>query len=169
MLYSSRHDIEMLLGYQGSAFEHIFPALRLVSMQVEGSSITFDFYIDGPLSDDDDDSINQIGNYFDVDFPPGEVEDLQLRRHRCDYPAPIHNFPGECIFARWEEPPLVAYPRELILSTTLDRREKVLTAAQRALINHVFPELYSLSVTWTDTTAMLCTCVEGEISERAKA
>ena len=82
-----------------AAKHYIFPQLRLASMEWTKNTVDVYDYIDGPVSDDNEDSVNLIGTYFDVDFDSGVLEKYSDHIMRVDYPEPV-SFYGQCIYAR---------------------------------------------------------------------
>jgi hypothetical protein len=84
---------------------------------------------------------------------------------RIDYPSPISSYDGECVFARKELPPLAHPARGVLIEKDIERRDKVLIAMQRAMINHVIPQLRMVSITFDDVSATLKFYVDGNICE----
>ena len=155
-------------SFQVGSYGHIFPNLRLISMTWDQSSAVMYFYVDKEISDDDLESINLIHTYFGVNFSDKEMESCFIEIIRQDFPAPIDSYPGQCMYARKESPPIGKATRGVMIEKNIDRRGKVLVAIQKAMINNIFPQIRSVYVEWTDTSAMLCFCVDGTISEDDK-
>jgi hypothetical protein len=84
---------------------YIFPQLRLASMEWTQHCVDVYYYVDGPVSDDNEESLNLIGTYFDVDFDSGVLEKYSDHIIRVDYPEPI-SFSGQCLYARKGIPPV---------------------------------------------------------------
>lgn len=161
----SKRDVFIILAYQSAASHgYIFSKLRLVSMTWDNYSSAMHFYIDGQISDDDDESINLIGTYFGLDSVGGCDEICSLNLIRIDYPEPI-SFEGECVFARKENPPIGKVKRGVLTEKGLKRRDKVLIAAQRAMIGLIFSQIRHVVLQWTEDTACISFRVDGELAK----
>ena len=158
----------MALNFQAIAIGHIFPKLRFVSLSCEELYITLYFYVDGALSDDDEESINLMAGYFDSDFTEKEIEKVSIEIERRDFPDAITNCPGNCVYARKEMPPVGKTSRGVLTEKWIDRRDKILLALQRALINNIFPQIRSVHVRWKETSTTISFCIDGALSDDDK-
>ena len=154
--------VRFLTGFLLAAGGYIFPQLRLVSMEWTRHTVDVYYYIDGPVSDDNEESLNLIGTYFDVDFDAGVLEKYSDHIVRADYPEPVF-FPGQCIYARRETPPIGKDSWWPFTKQRFSRFEKICIAIQRAMIGNIFPQIRNVVVNWDDTTATLYFRVHGEL------
>lgn len=155
-------DVDILLTYQWASIEHIFPNLRLVSVTLK-TNPEITFYVHGALSDDDKESMNLIHTYFGIGsnfhLNQGPYDVIQI-----DAPTPIENFPGECVYARREEKPLISHKSKIFIDDSVNQRSKIFLTMQRAMINNVFLELRSLQATWGGSSVCLIVVIDKELS-----
>ena len=147
-----------------AAKHYIFPQLRLASMEWTRNTVDVYYYIDGPVSDDNEESVNLIGTYFDVDFDSGVLEKYSDHIMRVDYPEPVP-FYGQCIYARKEKPPIGKIARGVITEKWLRRFDKICIAIQRAMVGNIFPKIRNIVASWDEVAASIYFVVDGEISE----
>jgi hypothetical protein len=158
------NGIDFLLSFLFAAKGYIFPRLRLASMEWNRYSVDAYFYIDGQLSEDDEESLSLIGTYFGVDLGPEGPTSYSEHIIRVDSPQPI-SFQGQCVYARREGSPIGKIVRGIITERWLSRFDKVCIAIQRAMVGNIFPQLRYVFMNWTEETALLYFEVHGEISE----
>lgn len=158
------HGVDFLTSFLFSTKGYIFPQLRLVSMEWNRHSVDAYFYVDGQLSEDDEESLNLIDTYFDPELEPRAFEGFMEHIVRVDYPEPI-SFQGQCVYARRENPPIGKICRGILTERWLSRFEKVCIAIQRAMVGNVFPQLRYVFMNWTEEAAHLYFEIDGEISE----
>ena len=156
--------VEFLMSFLLSSKGYIFPQLRLVSMEWNRQDVDVYYYIDGQLSEDDEESLNLIGCYFGVNLGSSEPENFFEHIIRVDFPQPI-SFQGQCVYARRENPPIGKIDRGIITALWLDRFDKVCIAIQRAMVGNIFPQLRYVLMSWTETKARLFFEVDREISK----
>lgn len=158
----------IIQSYQKAAFGHMFPKLRLVSAYQRGIFIDFAFYVDGEISEDDAESINLIDTYFGIDLSRDKVEQAKLDIICRKYPSPIHDFKGECLYARKETIPLVKNVKVKLSDSQKDLRLRILLAIQRAMVNHIFPRVRMIGISFRDHAIPIHVVVDGEISEEER-
>ena len=161
----TKRDVHIIRVFQVAWWGHVFPDLRLVSIRWTEQTAELSFYVNGPISDDDYESLNLIDTYFSVYFSSEEMTWLDFNVIRIDYPQPISSYDGECVFARKELPPLTHPARGVLIEKDIERRDKVLIAMQRAMVNYIFPQIRTVNIRWDDNSAEITFCVDGEISE----
>ena len=153
-----------LTSFLLAAKGYIFPRLRLASMEWTRHCVDVYYYVDGPVSDDNEESFNLISTYFDVDFDAGVLENYSDHIIRVDSPEPI-SFQGQCIYARKETPPIGKIFRGLITEQWPDRFDKICIAIQRAMVGNIFPQIRDVVVSWNEVSASIYFVVHGEISD----
>lgn len=156
--------VDFLTSFLFAAKGYVFPKLRLVSMGWNRHSVEVFFYVDGQISEDDEESLKLIDTYFDPELDPSTFEGFLEHVVRTDYPEPI-SFQGRCVYARREDPPIGKIARGIITEHWLSRFDKVCIAIQRAMVGNIFPQLRYVFMNWTEETALLYFEVHGEISE----
>jgi hypothetical protein len=161
----TKRDVDIILSFQVAWWSHVFPDLRLVSIRWTEQTAELFFYVNGQISDDDFESLNLIHTYFSVCFSGEEMTWSDFNVIRIDYPSPIASYDGECVFARKELPPLAKPARGVLIEKDIERRDKVLIAMQRAMINHVIPQLRMVSVNFDDVSAIVSFYVDGRIGK----
>ena len=159
----TERKVEFLLEFQRATSDRIFPTLRVISLTIDQKTPDAFFYYDGAISEEDLESVSLMITYFGVNFSDG-LRDMSWEYTRVDYPHPILHIPGECVYARKENPPLVVPKRGVLIEPWMDRWSKIALALQRALLNNVFPQIRKISVDYTDTTATIHAIVDGPIS-----
>jgi hypothetical protein len=152
-----------VVSFQRRAWGAIFPQLRLVSMQHKGFCFELYFYVDGELSESDKKSVEEIRSSFGEDLYHRVVKATSAEIIRIDSPKPIHNYPGVCLFARKENPPLVSI-KNVVLDADIDFYHKVLLAMQWAMINHIFPRIRAVQLD-IEAHSVIIRVVVSEISE----
>lgn len=162
----SPRDAEILIVYQWASIEHVFPCLRLVSITLDTNPEIY-FYVHGEPSWDDRESMNLVHTYFGVGLG-SHIEQGSYDVFQIDAPAPIENFPGECVYARKEETPLISYKSKIHVDEPISKRSLIFLTMQRAMINNVFPELRSLQATWEEASVCVIVVVDKELSEKNK-
>lgn len=160
----TQKEFYIVRSFQLASSSHIFHSLRLVSIDWTSQNVSLYFYVDGELSKDDRESINLIDTYFGTNFSRKEIGPSDFKVIRVDSPTPIDSYLGECVFARKENPPIGKVRLGVLTEKCLERREKILLALQRAMINHIFLQLRTVYIDWSQTSATLYFCVDGEIS-----
>ena len=162
----------LLLSLQRALLLEVFPALRSLTVEWTTSTITTYAYIDGPISDDDWNSISVVDGEVigDIPYPYEVYVDFKTIRH--DAPEPIDD--GRvCVFHRRE--PNFSQIRETLVERIRDaaeegvsydnprlkRRVEVLLAFQRALLGEVFPALRELSAEWSDDEVGFTAYIDG--------
>lgn len=161
----TKRDVDIILSFQVAWWGHVFPDLRLVSIRWTEQTAELFFYVHGQISDDDFESLNLIDTYFDVLFSSEEMTWLDFNVIRIDYPQPISSYEGECVFARKEIPSLAHPVRGVLIEKDIERRDKVLIAMQRAMINYIIPQLREVIITFDDVSATMKFYVDGKICE----
>lgn len=156
-------EAEFLLEFRRATSDRIFPSLRLISLTIDQKTPDVFFFYDGEISEDDLESLSLIMTYFRVNFTDCLIDGTWHYR-RIDYPSPILDIPGECAYARKENPPLVVPKRGVLIEPWMDRWSKIALALQRALLNNIFPQIRKISADYTDTTATIHAIVDGPIS-----
>jgi len=152
------------LSFLFAAGDYVFPKLRLASMEWTRNTVDVYYYIDGLVSDDNEESLNLIGTYFGVDRGPAVLEKYSDHIIRVDYPEPIV-FQGQCVYARKESPPVGKASKGLITERWLSRFEKGCIAIQRAMVGNIFPQIRNIVVNWDNVSASVYFRVHGELSE----
>jgi hypothetical protein len=163
----SERDLEILLGFQHGATEYIFPRLRLVSITLDEHPQTV-FYVDGELSEDDQESLSLIETYAWTDFIEGMAEGSS-DIIRVDYPNPIPDFLGECVYARKEPRPEGPTEFPVLDDASMKKDDKILIAMQRAVINRIFPQIRDIIVSCKSEIAQILVRVDGEIAQEDRA
>ena len=158
------HGADFLTSFLFAAGGYIFPQLRLVSMEWNRHDVDVYYYVDGQISDDEEESLNLIGCYFGVDLGSSEPEDFFEHIIRVDSPQPI-SFQGQCVYARRENPPIGKICRGIITERWLSRFNKVCIAIQRAMVGYIFPKIRDVVVKWEEDRARLFFRVHGELSK----
>lgn len=161
--FFTKRDVEILINYQYANTGYTFPGLRLVSVTLE-TNPEIHFFVHGAISDDDKESMNLIHTYFGVGFS-SNIEQGSYDVLRIDAPTPIKNFPGECVYARKEQKPLILFKSKIYVDPLVNRRSKICLAAQQAMINHVFPELRSVYAKYDNYSICLTFIIDKELSE----
>ena len=156
--------VDFLWSFLFATKGYIFPQLRLASLDWNRHSVDAYFYIDGQLSEDDEEALSLIGTYFGVDLGPEAPNSYTEHIIRIDYPEPI-SFQGQCVFARRESPPIGKIARGIITERWLSRFDKVCVAIQRVMVGNIFPQLRYVWVDWTEDSARLYFEVHGAISQ----
>jgi hypothetical protein len=67
----TEREAGLILEIQRATYEHIFPSLRLISVTIQTKSPDIFFFYDGPISEDNLESLNLIDTYFGVDYFKG--------------------------------------------------------------------------------------------------
>lgn len=73
----------VLLSLQRAMLGEIFPALRAVTVEWSPSAVKFFAYVDGPLTEEDADSLSCISTEVAADFWPGVDIDYEVVRLDC--------------------------------------------------------------------------------------
>jgi hypothetical protein len=160
--FFSRNDMEILLAYQSASVEHVFPRLRLVSVTL-GDQLNINFYVHGEPLFDDAESMNLIDTYFGIGSY-FSTEQGTYNINQIDAPNPIVNYLGECVYARREQAPLVSAKSKVYIENSVDRKSQIFFSMQRAMLNHMFPEIRSIHVRWDEFMINLIFIVDGELS-----
>jgi hypothetical protein len=106
---------QVLLSLQRAMLGEVFPALRAVTVEWSDTSVKFWAYIDGPLTEEDADSLSCMSAEIAGDFWPG-VE-IDYEPVRLDFPDKIMDMRAR-VFHRREAPTRTDEQRE----PRLDRR-----------------------------------------------
>ena len=157
------HGVDFLTSFLFATKGYVFPQLRLVSMEWNRHSVDAYFYVDGQLSEDDEESLNLIDTYFDPELEPSTFEGFMEHIVRVDYPGPI-SFRGQCVYARRESPPIGKIYRGILTERWLSRFEKVCIAIQRAMVGNIFSQIRHIVVKWEEDRAWLYFRVHGELT-----
>ena len=74
------YSVDFLTSFLFATKGYIFPRLRLVSMEWSRHSVDAYFYVDGQISEDDEESLKLIDTYFDPELEPSTFEGLVTAR-----------------------------------------------------------------------------------------
>ena len=163
----TERDLDILLSFQTGASEYIFPKLRSAHITLGKNPVIY-FFVDGELSEDDLESLSLIDLYTGTAFShsifPGGFEFI-----RIDYPDPIPDCPGECVYARKE--PRTKEPTEhpVLDDISMKKNDKIQIAMQRAMINRIFPQIRQVTVACKNSTVRIHVLVDGEIAQEDRA
>ena len=159
----TERESNYILEFQRAADGHIFPNLRLISITIQSKIPDLFFFFDGPISEDDLESLNLIDTYFRSNCPETFI-DGEWVYTRIDYPQPILNIPGECVYARKESPLLIQPKRGVLIEPWMDRWTKICIALRRAMINNVFSQIRLIGAAYTESKATIHVIMDGSIS-----
>jgi hypothetical protein len=159
----TEHEIDIIWSFQNASHDRIFSQLRLVSIEWLGYPYLY-FYTDGKVHADDYESISLMISYFGIDSSAPDMDDADGEIVEVSAPEPIHN-PGICLYARKENSPVGNPPRPVLLEKEISRQKKIRVAAQRAIIDNVFPQLRSVEVSFDQISATLYFRIDGELTQ----
>lgn len=92
--------ILVLLSLQRAMLGEVFPALRAVTVEWSPAAVKFFAYVDGPLSEEDAESLSCISAEVAADFWSGV--DIDYEVVRVDFPKRVDD-PRTRVYSRREE------------------------------------------------------------------
>lgn len=101
---SDERATDVLLAIQDALLGAVSTRLRAITIRWDPSSIHFDAYFDGEVTDEDRETMAIVDTEVLAGFP--ETHTVTHAVHRIDFPAQIPKS-GKFVFLRWEDlPPL---------------------------------------------------------------
>ncbi len=97
---SSISQASLILSASRALWGEVSSAVRAVFIREEGNEVQLTFIMDGPISDEDYESISCAGSELSADFPMHQIKELGIR---LDAPEPIpHTEGAHMVFKRRE-------------------------------------------------------------------
>lgn len=99
MIYDQKPIVKTRLSLQRALLGEVSPNLRAVVFSMTGLVIDARFYFDGPISQEDEETVSCVETEVLADYEPGYT--VTAHCIRLDFPAPI-NDDGVWVYLRQE-------------------------------------------------------------------